>query len=271
MGSHKLAQSHAPANTHAPTNRIPEPFEVLRAIERRDEMYLMDVRDRAFPLLLSTKAGDPPLLHALRIGASHRSIALLLVGAFSRYINNLEEQEMAKQGVRGVLKALRTNLKLAIDHDLAAERSDLAASFMQVLVMSEGERWVSAQAEAVGRELRVGVDRSGEGRRFATRELGRAELIASLEDYIGNATVDLLLLGAWGLAREVVGGEGISTSSFARDDRVYRAFCERLDGIGLSERERLRWQLRVLRAAVGGRRTTYRRKVELLEAELDDG
>lgn len=244
-------------------------------------------------------------------------------------------------------------------------------------------------------------------RKFATRELGRAELIASLEDYIGNATVDLLLLGAWGLAREVVGGEGISTSSFARDDRVYRAFCERLDGIGLSERldgiglserldgigigaeeggygeegeggyvegetwhtngsrrgsarksgegastnagaaraatigavragagagaasrteaaragaggptasrtgptatsristtstptststttrttsprttttsttapahklpRKLRWQLRVLRAAVGGRRTTYRRKVELLEAELDDG
>ncbi|KAI3998045.1 hypothetical protein K525DRAFT_246545, partial [Schizophyllum commune Loenen D] len=57
-----------------------------------------------------------------------------------------------------------TNLKLAIDHDLARDRSDLAASFMQVLVMSEGERWVAAQAEAVGRELRVAVDRSGEGR-----------------------------------------------------------------------------------------------------------
>ncbi|KAL1740003.1 hypothetical protein HDZ31DRAFT_77203, partial [Schizophyllum fasciatum] len=43
------AAAHKPgSNTHAPTNRAPEPFEVLRAIERRDEMYLMDVRDRAF-------------------------------------------------------------------------------------------------------------------------------------------------------------------------------------------------------------------------------
>ncbi|KAL1734271.1 hypothetical protein EV714DRAFT_234158 [Schizophyllum commune] len=412
------AAAPKPTNTHAPTNRVPEPYEVLRAIERGDEMYLMDVRDRAFHLLLTTRAGDPPLLHALRIGKSHRSIALLLVGAFSRYINNLEEEEMSKKGTRGVLKALRTNLKLAIDHDLARDRSDLAASFMQVLVMSEGERWVAAQAEAVGRELRVAVDRSGEGRplgrlanatnhspaddsaaedidengtdvgdgsegdsesssnaddvefewsrfdlevvyffhrlgiadasrssttdatshthqdapvaaghpvapaaghpvataraavrRFATRELGRAELIASLEDYIGNATVDLLLLGAWGLAREVVGGEGIPTSYFARDDRTYRVFCERLDELGIGGEEgvgeeeedggddarseaakssprptplvtnpnraahklprKLRWQLRVLRAAVGGRRTTYRTKVELLEAELD--
>ncbi|KAI5893770.1 uncharacterized protein SCHCODRAFT_02622721 [Schizophyllum commune H4-8] len=462
------AATPKPTNTHAPTNRVPEPYEVLRAIERGDEMYLMDIRDRAFHLLLTTRAGDPPLLHALRIGKSHRSIALLLVGAFSRYINNLEEDEMSKKGTRGVLKALRTNLKLAIDHDLARDRSDLAASFMQVLVMSEGERWVAAQAEAVGRELRVAVDRSGEGRplgrlasapdrpsgrlasaqgdygdaqddgqdgtdvgngsegeydddaarrrvipsptsrirtasvatlppapshhrtrtmsslsggrastsssshrlstsrpstsslstspphirtrtastattpletatpiaaghpvataraavrKFATRELGRAELIASLEDYIGNATVDLLLLGAWGLAREVVGGEGIPTSYFARDDRTYRVFCERLDELGIGGEEgvgegegeegdevktapaprprprptptlstlptptttstnapnraahklprKLRWQLRVLRAAVGGRKTTYRTKVELLEAELD--
>ncbi|KAL1760023.1 hypothetical protein FB107DRAFT_245892 [Schizophyllum commune] len=458
MGASAAAPKHT--NTHAPTNRVPEPYEVLRAIERGDEMYLMDVRDRAFHLLLTTRAGDPPLLHALRIGKSHRSIALLLVGAFSRYINNLEEDEMAKKGTRAVLKALRTNLKLTIDHDLARDRSDLAASFMQVLVMSEGERWVAAQAEAVGRELRVAVDRSGEGRplgrlanapnrpsgddieggddpdgtdvgdgsegeydddaarrralsspsiprvrtvsvatlpsapshhrtrtmsslsgrastssasrsslstspthirtrtssvasahpsssastashpnsvpietpaaghpvataraavrRFATRELGRAELIASLEDYIGNATVDLLLLGAWGLAREVVGGEGIPTSYFARDDRTYRVFCERLDELGIGGEEgvgeeedgesegkdgesegkdgtrkapkppppprptptnpnrtahklprKLRWQLRVLRAAVGGRKTTYRTKVELLEAELD--
>ncbi|KAL1739394.1 hypothetical protein HDZ31DRAFT_77629, partial [Schizophyllum fasciatum] len=360
-------------------------------------------------LLLTARAGDPPLLHALRIGRSHRAVALLLVGAFSRYVNNLGEEEVGSNGEAeggsngeaeggmggmrvgvgkkdaGVLKALRTNLKLAIDHDLARDRSDLAASFMQVLVMSEGERWVAAQAEAVGRELRVARDRAGEGlgvlraamhppapptaghppaaptaghppapptaghppasptaghpvataraavRKFATRELGRAELIASLEDYIGNATVDLLLLGAWGLARDVVGGEGIPTSCFARDDRTYRAFCERLDGIGVWGEDlvgvwgdgeggevgvggeqgeatsrsatkasrpastatqrpttattatdpgarlaaklprKLRWQLRVLRAAVGGRRTTYRKKVELLEAVLDGG
>ena len=42
------AAAPKPTNTHAPTNRVPEPYEVLRAIERGDEMYLMDVRDRAF-------------------------------------------------------------------------------------------------------------------------------------------------------------------------------------------------------------------------------
>jgi hypothetical protein len=34
------------------------------------------------------------LLHAMRIGQSHRDIAILLVGALSRWVNHLEDEEM---------------------------------------------------------------------------------------------------------------------------------------------------------------------------------
>lgn len=65
---------------------------------------------------------------------------------------------------------------------------DLTASFMQTLIMSEGDKWVWEQAATVSRALKA--DSSGKPiqeaeaavRRFATRELGKADLIASLED-----------------------------------------------------------------------------------------
>jgi hypothetical protein len=60
-------------------------------------MYLMEIRDRAFPVgsdiaknyitimtspqLLLRKTGDAtPLLHAMRIGQSHRDVAMVLLG-----------------------------------------------------------------------------------------------------------------------------------------------------------------------------------------------
>jgi hypothetical protein len=59
---------------------------------------------------------------------------------------------------------------------------------MQTLVMSEGDKWVYAQVSTVSRALNVGkggmpVQVAGACvRRFATKELGKADLIASLED-----------------------------------------------------------------------------------------
>ena len=59
---------------------------------------------------------------------------------------------------------------------------------MQTLVMSEGDKWVYSQASTVSRALNAGpegkpVRVAGEAvRRFATKELGKADLIASLED-----------------------------------------------------------------------------------------
>lgn len=59
---------------------------------------------------------------------------------------------------------------------------------MQTLIMSEGDKWVHAQITNLVLALRAGttgqpVKTANESiKRFATRELGKAELIASLED-----------------------------------------------------------------------------------------
>ncbi len=81
-----------------------------------------------------------------------------------------------------------TNLKLAIDFGLAKSQVDLTASFMQTLIMSEGDKWVWEQVTSVSRALKVDSsskpvqEAEAAVRRFATRELGKADLIASLED-----------------------------------------------------------------------------------------
>lgn len=60
------------------------------------------------PQLLLRKTGDAtPLLHAMRIGQSHRDVAILLLGAFSRWINHLEDNEINLPRTRVILKALR--------------------------------------------------------------------------------------------------------------------------------------------------------------------
>ncbi|ESK97526.1 hypothetical protein Moror_17526 [Moniliophthora roreri MCA 2997] len=242
----------------------------------------MEIRDRAFHLLLR-KCGDAtPLLHAMRIGQSHRDVAIVLLGAYSRYINHLDESDIQKPKTKTLLNALRANLKLAIDFGLAKSQSDLTASFMQTLIMSQGDKWIHNRITDVSLALKAGTEgkpvhlAENAVRKFATRELGKAELIASLEDYVANATVDLLMMAAWSSVLAAVDdGEPIPTSYFARDDRVYKVFAERLDKhentIRRTASKRLKWQLRVLRAVIEGRNNTYRRRVELLAGELDTG
>jgi hypothetical protein len=64
----------------------------------------------------------------------------------------------------------------------------LIASFLQTLIMSEGEKWVGNQVSNTALALRTGADakpvHSAETavRSFATKELGKAQAIASLED-----------------------------------------------------------------------------------------
>ncbi|KZW03984.1 hypothetical protein EXIGLDRAFT_10097 [Exidia glandulosa HHB12029] len=260
----------------------PEPFEVYRAVERKDLVYLMEVRDRAFHLLLRRTQNSTPLLHALRIGQSHRDVAIILVGAFSRWINHLEDEDFKQTRTRDLLKALRANLKLAIDFGLQNSQSDLVASFMQALVMSEGEKWVHNQVSLLAIALRAPpsegrpVETATKAvRAFATKELGRAEAIAALDDYMSNAILDLVVLGAWSLVRESVPGlDPIPAYYFARDDRVYKAFLDRLREhqtalkTGVRSR-RLRWQLETLEEMLAGRTTTLRSKVEALAEVLD--
>ena len=169
--------------------------------------------------LLLRKTGDvTPLLHAMRIGPGHREVirvvsfnhshdlqvAIVLVGALSRWVNHLEDEEVDKPRTKVLLKALRaslflgfilisrllgTNLKLAIDYGLQSSQSDLLASFLQTLIMSEGDKWVWNQISTVGLALRATpsegqpVETAEQAvRAFTTRELGKAASIASIED-----------------------------------------------------------------------------------------
>lgn len=256
-----------------------QPYEVMKAVEEKDIMFLMEVRDKAFPLLLQSSGGETPLVHAIRTG--NKDVAIVLLGAFSRWVNYLEDADIRKPQTQSYLKALRVGLKLAINEGLAKSQSDLIASFMQTLIMSEGDKWVYSQASTVSRALNTGTEGkpvrvAGEAvRKFATKELGKADLIASLEDYVANATADLLMFGAWANVLQSIKGATMPSYYFARDDRAYKAFTERLDthksDIRHSCPRRLKWQLQVLRDGLDGRSVTYRRKVELLANKLDQG
>jgi len=80
------------------------------------------------------------------------------------------------------------NLKVAIDYGLQSSQSDLLASFLQTLVMSEGDTWIREQVKLVGTALRRGPSSrpvevaQSSVKRVATRALGKAPLIADLED-----------------------------------------------------------------------------------------
>ena len=43
----------------------------------------------------------------MRIGQSHRDVAIVLLGAFSRYVNNLADEEYKLPKTKILLKALR--------------------------------------------------------------------------------------------------------------------------------------------------------------------
>ena len=80
------------------------------------------------------------------------------------------------------------NLKLAIDYGLQSAHTELIASFMQTLIMSEGDSWISLQTGDIAIALRMGTEgqpvhnAAAAVRSFATRSLGKADFIASLED-----------------------------------------------------------------------------------------
>ena len=202
---------------------------------------------------------------------------------------------MEKPSTQILLKALRTNLKLAIDNGVSSG-PELIASFFQTLVMSEGERWIWKTVESVTLALRS-IPSEGQPvaaaeaavRSFATRELGKADLIASLEDYIANATADLLMFAAWNAASGSVGGDPIpvrvwtldfqlsqdfrlkliyQTYCFARDDRVYLHFVQRCQhhktAINRKCTKRLKWQLRVLEEGLKGRNVMFRVRVSAI-------
>lgn len=59
-------------------------------------------------LLRKTPNGTTPLLYAMQQGKSHQEVAIILIGAFSRFVNQLEDEDFAKPKTKELLKALRT-------------------------------------------------------------------------------------------------------------------------------------------------------------------
>ncbi|KAJ7893364.1 hypothetical protein B0H14DRAFT_3427445 [Mycena olivaceomarginata] len=103
------------------------------------------------------------------------------------------------------------------------------------------------------------------------------EIIATLEDYIGKATADLLMMAALDSVRSAAPPTPtcppfryILPPAHRTPIRVFTAFAERLGRIRNSTfvGRRLRAQLEVLRACLEGRVTTYGSKVIAVDREL---
>ncbi|KAJ7031444.1 hypothetical protein C8F04DRAFT_1110286 [Mycena alexandri] len=203
---------------------------------------------------LSSGTNQTPLNHALYCGAGHRGVALLLLGMFSRYVNRLSDMDFQQPQARKTLRLLRVNFALAMNRGVMQADNTLAASFLQVYIMSKGQQWLTDMVAQISIALRSTtpgepVALAGHGfRRYAGKMLKAGR---------DNCSIRRL------------------PHYFARDERVFNAFTEKLD----THRElvfeskcigrRLRSQLTVLRECLDGRATTYRNKIMPVDRELN--
>lgn len=189
----------------APPVKPLQPHEVLRAIEKKDLETLFKARDHAFSLLVTPHGGIQPLVHCLRLGKSHQDIAILLTGALSRFVNHIPSDKPPDRQTKTLLNKTRSNLKIAINESLHTNQTDLISSYLQVILMTEGDHWLRNQTQLLSLALRQGkkgggkpVKTAGEAvRRFATNELKSVDKLAAVEEYTANATADLVLMGVW--------------------------------------------------------------------------
>ncbi|KAK8850367.1 hypothetical protein IAR55_004285 [Kwoniella newhampshirensis] len=215
--------------------RPPQAYELYQAIDKHDIDYIMRVRDHAFSLLLQKNGAEFPIVYASRIGAGHRDVVILLVGALSRYVNHLEPEDFDKKETKDILKALRANLKLAIDHSLHSSSPHLLSSYLQVLIMSEGDSFLHRAVYELTLLLRDPHSRpvleaETMVRRFCTKELrGVAGGVGEVEEYVANAALDLVIMAGWSLVAGQVGLDNLPTHTFARDLRTYQLFSEAMD------------------------------------------
>ncbi|BGP16638.1 hypothetical protein JCM10213v2_004640 [Rhodosporidiobolus nylandii] len=264
-----------------------EPYQVLQAIEKKDIMALAEIKARQFDLLIT---GQPlPLVYAMRIGKSHSEVAIILVGAMSRKVNDTSDDELAlmQPETKATLRALRANLKIAITASLSPSSADtsLLSSFLQVLLMLEGSRFLQSSAQTISLALRskpaVGQPVSSAQTlllKWVSRELKERQ-IASVEDYLANATGDLVMLGLW---EHVLDGlplgkvEAVPLYYFARDDRILKAVDERLTLLRQQNLygklpSSLRHKLETTLDVLSRRTISGPQRIELLQKALDRG
>jgi len=217
-----------------------ESHDVYRAIEKKDLTTLFEIRDSAFALLVQKTGSQTPLLYASRIGKSHREIAILLTGALSRFVNQLpDDVRLQTPQMQSLIRAVRANLKLAINESLTSNQTELISSYLQIIIMSEGEKWILEQTQNVALALRL-PGKEGKPvqtamnavKNFATRELRTLEkgnAVASVEDYLANATNDLVIMALWSSVTDKMGGKLLPSYQFGRDERIFKSFADNID------------------------------------------
>ncbi|WFC98381.1 hypothetical protein MYAM1_001108 [Malassezia yamatoensis] len=275
--------------TPARTPRVYEAHDVYAAIERQDIETIMAIRDANFALLLGSNDSKTPLEYAIGLGPSYERMGIFLAGAMSRFVNHLSDdmQEVAPVTLE-TLRKVRANLKLAIDHSLDQEQTSLLASYIQILVMAEGIQWISHSVKAVAHALRsqpkdpYAPRPTQEARNlissFLTQNLRlRRErdqyIVAAMEDYIANATSDLVFMALWECVR-LNDEDPLPDYAFARDDRVAVEFCRHIsDAQHYGDRRPHRTWKQALRARDsldgGLRNRTAEERLKLLETIVD--
>lgn len=286
-----------------PPPRAYETHDLLKAIDQKDVETVLAIRNANFDLLLDLSQGgaptaknspaasqaggstNTPLGYAISLGKGWESVSIVLVGALSKFVNQLpddeDEHENAPNSANAVgavvkvkkpkklqldprtmgrLRKIRVNLKLAIDHSIFQDQTSLLASYLQVLVMSEGSPFLHSAIEDVAHCLGTrysassdpGADPVARSRsqvmQFVTESLRhKSDKVAAVKDYIANAQSDLLMMSLWSLvklsrsqleaARSEAGsdeaelgdlGNPLPMYFFARDDRVASHFVTRM-------------------------------------------
>lgn len=293
-----------PKSAVAAPPRAYETHDLLKAIDKKDAETILAIRNANFDLLLDLSQGgtttknspaasqaggstNTPLGYAISLGKGWESVSIVLVGALSKFVNQLPDDEdefendpHSTNTIGGAvtkvknpkklqldprtmtrLRKIRVNLKLAIDHSIFQDQTSLLASYLQVLVMSEGSPFLHAAIEDVAHCLGVRYSANSDGgadpavrarsqvMQFVSESLKhKQDKVAAVKDYIANAVGDLLLMSLWEKvrlsrgqverAKEGMGEEGggevgdlanpLPMYFFARDDRVASHYVGRV-------------------------------------------
>lgn len=149
----------------------------------------------------------------------------------SRKVNDVTDDELAMMNpsTKSTLRALRASLKIAINASLSSPDTSLVSSFLQVVVMSEGNRWLLSSTHQLSLAFRTGpLARPIEQAEkimfsWVSRELKERQ-VSAVEEYTSNGVWDLSLLGVWSVVQDQTGeGEGpLPLWYFGRDDRMLK-------------------------------------------------
>ena len=128
--------------------------------------------------------------------------------------------------VRSVfVPAKAVQLKLAIDNALLpAFSSSLLSSYLQVLIMSEGDNWLHKAVYEISlliRDPHSSPVKAAEQmvRQFCTKELrGVQGGVNGVEEYIANAALDLVIMAVWSVAAGQMGVDGLPVSGRGRGE-----------------------------------------------------